>query len=150
MGWLAKLLVGLGVAVAFLLVFGFVVALTLYDNAKPYIEREYPTVLYEREDPCDPCTTNGATERWSVPAGANEVKFFLNATIRTPSGPAHIVVTDPSGDVLFDRIITSDTQESASWAPEEGEWTIARTYGGVRGEIEILVLSQGIPPGSLP
>lgn len=100
-----------------------------------------PTPIYEHRDDCDlPCFSTAASDTFVVPATLREIEFSVFANLDDATGPARISVVDPSGDLRYERLFTSEastraTQDAATWTAEAGEWTIARSYVGVAGSI---------------
>lgn len=157
MGGVARVFAGIGIGLLLLITTAYSIGLSAYEEAKPILEREYPTHLYERRDDCDPtCASAAATDTFSVLAGMNRVNFVVYAVLDTTSGPARITVIDPTGDVRYDRVLTgvepkalAAFQETVTWSAEEGDWTIARSYAGTVGSLVLEVWGEGVPPGTL-
>lgn len=155
MGAVAKLFAGLGIAVAFLLVFGFVVALTAYEEAKPYVEREYPSQLFSERDRCDaPCARPSLADTFRVEPWMNRVHLSVDVSFHDGAGAVQLTVRDPSGDVRYERLFAADaarTQQTdyAVWTAEAGDWTIARTLAGAGTSLHLDVWGQGLPTGTL-
>lgn len=154
MGGVGRFFGGVALALAFLLVFGYVVGVTALDAARPIIEREYPTTLYERTDACDPaCGSVAAMDGFHVVDGMNEVHFVVYALLEAHSGPARVSVVDPSGDLRYDRVFTGaqalrEVQDEAIWSAEIGEWRLARSYALTAGTLDYEAWGEGVPAGS--
>lgn len=154
MGWVGKLFIGVGVALAFLLVFGAVVAFTAYDQSKPYIEREYPTQLFRDERTCSPCNDVTVVQSFQVESGMREVQGDFSFALEAAGGTARLTIVDPSGDIRYERTFTAgasgQTQtDSPAWSAETGEWKLTRTYAGLRGVAALYVTGVGLAPGTL-
>lgn len=155
MGGLQSFFVGLGIAVAFLLVFGFVVALTAYEESTPYIEREYPTSLYSRTETCSTaCTRMLATHSFQLPDGANRVVADFTVVVNAGGGHVKLTLTNPAGDACYDRTFTANAQsqteeDSIMCAAMDGIWKFEATQVAFSGVLTTDIVSIGIPPGSL-
>lgn len=160
MGGVARFFAGLGIGLAGLFAISLLAALVAYDAAKPYIEREYPTELYERDDDCRrvPCFSTMAEDSFRVEEGMREVSFVVYAVLEAATGPADVTIVDPSGDVRYHRLFTPEpgapradvaTQDSATWSGEPGEWTLTRSYVGTVGFLSYDAWGIGLPPGTL-
>lgn len=156
MGGLTRFFAGVGIFLAGAIVLAGLALLAAYSEAKPYIEREYPTQLYERHDDCDmPCMAPASADGFHVADHMNEVHFVVYAALDDASGPARITVIDPSGDVRYERLFTAEselgaaTQDSAVWSGEPGEWRISRSYVGTMGSVSLESWGMGLPAGTL-
>lgn len=133
---------GMGLALAFLLAFGYVVGVAALEPARPTQESEAPIPLYARDDHCDPaCGSLAAMDVFHVTEGTGAIHFVVYAILDPQSGPARVSVIDPSGDLRYDRVFTGaqrpfSIQDEATWSGEAGEWTLARSYAGTAGFVQ--------------
>lgn len=154
MGWVLKVVAGIGIAIAFLVVVAGAAVYVGYQESKPYVEREYVTPVYDHQKSCaSPCSSLSVEETFAVPAGANRVDAHLSVSVAATSGTARITVIDPQGKIVYDKTISpgsaTSLEDDASWAPVEGEWKVRTEYVAWSGTLGFDVFARGLPPGSL-
>lgn len=155
MSALKSFFIGLGIVVAFALVFTFGVALTAYEEATPYIEREYPTVVFEHSETCStPCTSPLDVRAFSPPDGANRLQASFTVAMGGAGGRVQLKVTDPEGGVRYERAFDAGAgaqtyTDTVAWDAMEGSWSLQTTQVAFSGTVSAEIVSFGIPPGTL-
>lgn len=153
-GW-SKFFLGAGIAFAFLLLLGVVVAFAAIETATPVMEHEYRTQLLRDEQTCTtPCSQLALAKTFSPPAGAHAVEARLGIIMFAGGGALRVQVMDPSGDIVLDRTVAASSQaqsvdEAVSWAPEQGEWRYTVSTTAFQGVLGFDAAARGVPPGSL-
>lgn len=146
----------LGIA-GFVVLVGAFLTVFLADDFRELAQDYAPEPVYMHDRQCsDPC--NGVMDESSffVHGNAREVRFDLSVmpwpdTLTDPGnlGTVRIQVTDPSGDVRFDRTFTGNEGQEASniaWQPEQGDWSISYDYTLWRGAVDVEVWTVGLAP----
>lgn len=154
MGWVLKVMAGIGIAIAFLVVVGAAAVYVGYQESKPYVEREYVTPVYDHQKSCaSPCSSLSVEETFAVPEGANRVDARLSVSVAATSGTARVTVIDPEGKVVYDKTLSpggaSSLDEDSSWTAVEGTWKVRTEYVAWSGTLAFDVFARGLPPGSL-
>lgn len=150
------------VALGVLLILSIGVGAWAYYEVKPYIpsiiEQSEPTYQYYERCADTPCSGAPPPDTFFVRPDAQSVRFDLNTysvrssndrDLRLGNGTLHVVVTDPLGNVRFDRSfnMTDDASvhQEVSWAAEAGNWTIAYRFDGFLGAIDVQTYALGFP-----
>ncbi len=143
----------LGIAGVVLVVAAFLVVF-LADDIRDFAETHAPEPVFDHERTCtSPC--NGALDSQSffIHNNAREVRFEFwispdpDNEVAAQLASLHITVTDPSGDVRFDRTFTGTEGHQHShitWSPEAGDWSIEYEYQNWEGSLDTEVWTVGL------
>lgn len=138
---MSRAFAGVSVALGALFALTMLASLASHDEASASIPPDAPTQVFDRHDLCQtPCFTGAASEPFTVAEDAAEVQLVIFVVLDAASGPAHVTVTDPDGDLRYERLFQADapraaTQDVAAWEAEPGEWTLTRSYLGTIGTV---------------
>lgn len=148
------------VALAILLVTSLGVGAWAYYEIKPYIPSiiESSEPAYSSYERCaaTPCHGGPPADSFYVRAGTETLRFDLDlyavhpaderAATHVGNGTVRIVVTDPTGAARFDRAFNmtegSSLHQEWSWAATEGNWTLAYTFDGFVGALDVEVYTR--------
>lgn len=159
-----KALKWVAVALAGLLVVALGVGAWAYYEVKPYIpsiiEQSEPSYQYFERCADTPCSGAPPADSFYVRPEARTVRFDLNVYSVHPNddwdqhygnGTVHVQVTDPAGVVRYDRSfnLTDEgaTYHETSWAAEPGNWSIAYTFDGFVGALDVEAYAISFPWG---
>jgi hypothetical protein len=160
----ARALKWVAIALAALLVVALGVGAWAYYEVKPFIpaiiEQSEPTYQYFERCVATPCSGAAPADTFYVRGEATTVRLDLNVySVHTEddwdrhvgNGSVRIVVTDPAGEVRYDRSLNV-TEEGAtfyetSWTAVEGNWTIAYSFDAFVGAIDVETYAIGFPWG---
>lgn len=155
MGGLQSFFIGLGITIAFLLVFGFAVTLTAYEEATPYIEREYPTSLVSQTETCErACTRVLSSQTFQLPDGANRIEAGFTVVLNAGGGNLKLTITNPAGDACYDRSFTASAAsqtltDSVRCSAMDGVWKYEATQVAFSGVVTTEIVGYGLEPGTL-
>lgn len=152
MAGLTRIVLAMGVVLAGSALFGFA-AVNAGERESSAGDPDAPTPIYERRDDCAPaCFSSATSDRFLVARELREIEFVVYANLDATSGPAQVTLTDPSGDVRYERLFTPQktgraTQDSARWPALAGEWTLTRSYVGTTGSLSFDAWGLAAPLG---
>ena len=148
---MSRALAGVSIVFGGVLAFSFLLAVATNDGAPESSASQAAAQVYERHDDCEtPCFESAASDSFTVVRDMAEVQLVIFVVLDPATGPAQITVTDPAGDVRYERVFTSDTpraatQDAATWGALPGEWTLTRTYLSTVGTVSYDAWVVGLP-----
>lgn len=150
-----KVVKGIAIAIAFLLVFGAAVAYVAWHEAKPVLESQMPRDVYAHHDRCaTPCNQTASERVFTVYNGTRELHFAVQTLIEAPQGSVRVVLRDPEGNVRYERTLVAESldqsfSERTSLPVLLGDWRVTTELAGFSGWLHLDVDGVGVPPGTL-
>lgn len=150
-----RLLKVFAVIVSVLLILSIGIGVWAFYEVRPVVEtlveQSQPAYSYREECPGTPCNGPVPADTFYVSPGSKQVRVDLD--VRHPwrengTGSVTVLVKDPSGTGSFNRTFTlsgmNDFHHEMRWAPTEGNWTIAYSYSGFVGVVDVDVYATSI------
>lgn len=120
----------------------------ILDIVSNYVENE--AFNYQERCGPSPCTVAPPTQTFHVPEGVREVKLdidLLDTRRSELSGQAVVQLSDPNGEVVFQRVFDVDGRTQASvateLAPVAGNWTIEMELSEFTGWFRVHIVTFG-------
>jgi len=152
----------IAIGLAALLAVSLGVGAWAYYEVKPFIpaiiEQSEPTYQYFERCAQTPCNGAPPPDTFFVRPEAKTVRLDLNAYSVHPSddrsehvanGTVRVRVTDPAGEVRFDRPINMSgdaaTYYETSWSAIPGNWSVAYDFDGFVGAIDVETYAIAFP-----
>lgn len=149
-----RLLKGVAIALAFLLVLGIGLGIWAFYEVRPLAlaiaEEAQPVYSYHESCPETPCNGSAGADVFYVKPEAARVRLDIDVgsawhprgAERLPAqGNVTVTVTDPAGEVRLDRTFSLSNGTHASheavWAATAGNWTIAYRFEAFRGQVDL-------------